>query len=245
MAGSAAAGLTITAGVNDSLDINVDGISATVTLAAGTYASADALAAEVRAKINGASAIAGAGSSVTVTQAGGVLTIASNRYGSASVASAAGNAAASLLGGAPTTTAGLDIAGTINGVAAAGSGQTLVGAVGSPVDGLKVLVSGGVLGDRGTVTFGQGFAYRLNKLVSDVVDTDGAIKSRTDGLQKSIDSVKKREDAFNARLAQVQANYTRQFNALDTLLATLSAQSAYLQQQLDSLASFTKSSSSK
>ena len=245
VAGSAAAGLTITAGVNDSLDINVDGILATVTLAAGTYASADALAAEVRAKINGASAIAGAGSSVTVTQAGGVLTIASNRYGSASVASVAGNAAASLLGGAPTTTAGLDIAGTINGVAAAGSGQTLVGAVGSPVEGLKVVVSGGVLGDRGTVTFGQGFAYRLNKLVSDVVGTDGAIESRSDGLQKSIDSVKKREDAFNARLAQVQANYTRQFNALDTLLATLSAQSAYLQQQLDSLASFTKSSSSK
>ncbi len=245
LAGSAAAGLTITAGVNDSLTVNVDGVAVTVTLAAGTYASADAFAAEVRAKINGASALTQAGASVAVTQSAGVLTITSSRYGSASNVAASGNAAATVLGGAPTSTAGLDIAGTIGGIAASGSGQTLVGATSTSTEGLKVTLTGGALGDRGSVTFGQGFAYRLNHLVTDVLDDDGAIAARTQGLQKSIDGIKKREDAFSQRLTQIEANYMRQFNQLDTLLSALSTQSSYLTQQFDALAALTKNANAK
>ena len=43
LVGQGAAGLTITAGVDDTLGILLDGVSATVTLAAGTYANAAAL----------------------------------------------------------------------------------------------------------------------------------------------------------------------------------------------------------
>lgn len=48
--GSAAAGLTITAGVNDQLSVDVNGTTASITLAAGTYASAADLAAEVQSR---------------------------------------------------------------------------------------------------------------------------------------------------------------------------------------------------
>ena len=235
LVGSAGAGLAITSGMNDALTVTVDGITATVTLAAGTYASADALAAEVRAKINGASAIALAGSSVTVTQSAGVLTITSARFGSASSVALAGAAAATLVGAAPVANAGLDVAGTIDGVAAPGSGQTLMGVTGTPTEGLRIAIAGGALGSRGTVTYGQGFAYRLDALLGQVIDSDGTIASRTDGLQKTIDDVKKREDAFNQRLASIEQNDLRQFNALDTLLSALSAQSTFLQQQLDAI----------
>jgi flagellar hook-associated protein 2 len=235
LAGSAAAGLTITTGVNDTLSVTVDGIAATVTLAAGIYASADALAAEVRAKINGASAFTQAGSKVSITQAAGVLTIASARYGSASGVAFSGNAAETLVGAAPVATAGLDVAGSIGGVAATGSGQTLVGASGSPTEGLRIDIAGGALGDRGSVTFGQGFAYRLNELITRVTDKEGTISARTDGLQKSIEQIRKREEAINQRLAKVEENYTRQFNRLDTLLATLNTQSTFLAQQLELL----------
>src|SRR6185437_11177528 len=104
--GSAAPGLTVTTGTNDSLDVVVDGISASLTIPAGTY-TAGSLASEVQDLINGSSAITNAGSSVNVTVNGsGVLSITSQRYGSASLVTLNGNAASSLMGSSPTTTTG-------------------------------------------------------------------------------------------------------------------------------------------
>jgi flagellar hook-associated protein 2 len=242
LAGSDVAGLTITAGANDQLTVNVDGVSTTITLAPATYASASALAAEVQGKINGATALSAASTTVTVKESGGTFTITSNRYGSGSQVSVSGTAAATVLGAAPVATAGLDIIGTIGGFAATGSGQTLTGDAGSAVEGLKLAFSGGSAGDRGTVTFGRGFAYLLDQLITNVLAKDGTIASRSSGLQKTVDTVKKNEDAFNKRMEKVEANYFRQFNALDALLSSLSAQSSYLTQQFDTLAALTKQS---
>jgi len=234
VAGSVAAGLTITAGVNDQLDVTIDGTAATVTLAAGTYADASALAAEVQARINGATALSAVGASVSVTQSGGILTIASNRNGSAGGVAVAGNAVASILGATIATT-GLDVAGTIGGFAATGSGQVLSGAVGTPIEGLRLLIGGGASGDRGTIVFGQGFAARLDQMIGQALDAEGSIEARTSGLQKTIADIQAREDAFNQRMTQVEANYTKQFNALDTLISALNTQSTYLTQQFAAL----------
>lgn len=67
--GSAAAGLTITAGVNDTLNLTLDGVSSSVTLAPGTYTAAS-LATQVQTAINGVFV-----PQVTVSQAGGVLSL--------------------------------------------------------------------------------------------------------------------------------------------------------------------------
>jgi flagellar hook-associated protein 2 len=98
-----------------------------------------------------------------------------------------------------------------------------------------VQVAGGALGARGTVTYQTGFAARLNDVLASVLGTGGAVAARTDGLQKDIKQIADRREALNARLAKVQAQYYAQFNALDVLLANLSAQSTALQQQLASL----------
>ena len=66
--GSVAAGLTISAGVNDVLSVTIDGVAADVTLAAGTYANAAALAAEIQSKVNGATALSSAGAKVSVAE---------------------------------------------------------------------------------------------------------------------------------------------------------------------------------
>lgn len=244
LVGSAPSALTITAGVNDALTVTVDGTSAALTLAAGTYADANALAAELQSKINGAAVLAQAGTTVKASTAGGVITVTSNRYGSASSVTAAGSAIATLFG-ATSSTAGVDVAGTLSGRAMTGSGQVLLGAVGSDLEGLRVQVSGGAIGARGSITYSTGFASRLNDLVSNVIGVDGAIAARTDGLQKEITDIGKRRDALNAHLALVEANYRAQFNALDTMLANLQAQSTALAQQLASLPKITTSLNSK
>jgi flagellar hook-associated protein 2 len=235
LVGSAAAGLTVTAGVNDALTAVVDGVSIDVTLTAGNYASASALAAEVAARINGGLGQGTSGSSVSVTDNGGVLTLTSARYGSASAVSLSGSAAATLVGAAPTAAGGVDVAGTIDGVAAVGSGQSLVAGIGTPAEGLKVSVIGGALGARGTVTYAQGAGYGLDSVLTTLLGDSGSLKARTDGLQSTITDMDKRKDALQARLDIVQQAYLNQFNALDATLSQLQATSTYLTQQLASL----------
>lgn len=234
-AGTSAAGLTITAGVNDTLSVSVNGVSASVTLAAKTYATAADLALELQSKINGATSIASAGASVSVTQTGGVLTLTSNRYGSDSSVYLTGSATTNLLGASPLTTAGLDVGGTINGVSAAGSGQYLLGATADKSEGLKLLISGGAIGNRGTVSLSQGYAYRLNSLLSDMTGSSGPFASATDGINRSIKDIGTKRDVLNRRLTLIEANYRKQFTALDTLVSNMNQTSTYLTQQLAKL----------
>lgn len=238
---SAPASMTITAGVNDQLNLTVDGVSASVTLASGTYTSST-LAAQIQSAINGAPPLSAAGVSVSASaDNAGILTIQSNRYGSASNVSVSGSAVANLFTTAAST-AGIDVAGTIDGVTATGSGQMLTGAKGSDAEGLKLEVTGGAAGNRGQVNYSQGYAYLLNKLVDNFLGSKGLIASRTDGINSSIKDIGKSRDALNARLAGIEANYRKQFTALDATISGMNQTSAYLTQQLAQLANLSKQS---
>lgn len=234
--GSAPAALTINTGVNDTLEISLAGIRATVTLTAGTYSSAAELAAEVERKINGAAAYAAAGLAVTVVESRGVLTITASGYGSASgVEVTGGNGKADLLGAAPTVNAGLDVAGSINGVAATGAGQFLTGAAGDPSEGLRLLIAGGPTGDRGTVSFSRGYADRLEAVAGGFLSATGPLSGRTSSISKSIRDLNHQRELVERRLAEIERRYRAQFTALDALLSRLATTSNFLQQQLANL----------
>jgi flagellar hook-associated protein 2 len=231
LVGSAPAGLTITAGVNDQLSITVDGVVASVTLAAGTYTAAT-LAAQVQAAVNGATALAAAGAGVLVSEAGGVLTFTSKRFGSVSSVSAGGTAAAGLLGGAPVSVVGSDVTGSIGGTLAVGSGQTLTGASGTAAGGLALTIAGGALGDRGRVQFSRGYAHRLGALLDALLSSSGPISGRTDGINRSIEDLDERRATLERRLQAIEQRYRAQFTALDTLVSNMRATSDFLSQQL-------------
>lgn len=233
--GSAVANTTIAAGVNDGLSLTIDGVTSTIKLAAGIY-TADSLSVQLQSLINGVSAFSAAGVSVSVTQSGGILNVTSNRYGSASKVAITGNGAADLLGAAPTTTDGIDVAGTINGIAAAGAGQLLTGAASSSAEGLKILIAGGALGARGNVNFSQGYASQLNRTISAMLGTSGTISGRTDGINRSIKDIGTQREAMNTRLANTEERYLKQFTALDVMISNMKSTSTYLTQQLDAIA---------
>ncbi len=110
--GSAAAGLTITAGVNDTISVTVDGVaSGAVTIPPAAYSTAAALASAVQSAVNASAALVAAGKTVAVTaDASGFLTLASGTAGAASsVTAPAGTAAATLFGAAPVVTAGAGV----------------------------------------------------------------------------------------------------------------------------------------
>ena len=222
----------ITAGVNDTLTVSIDGSAATVTLGAGSYTAAQ-MAAELQSKVNGDAALSAAGIAVAVSQSGGVLTIASSRYGSASSATVSGGSAQADLFGATTDTAGTDVAGSIGGLTASGSGQTLTGA-GDAID-LKLTVRGGATGDRGVVNYAQGYAYQMDRLVQQLLDSGGALAGRTEGINRSVRDIDSRREVLERRLEMVEKRYRAQFTALDTMIASMSKTSSFLSQQLANL----------
>jgi flagellar hook-associated protein 2 len=225
---------------NTKLSVILDGVTASVALTPGSY-PADKLASMLQSAINGTSEFSKAGSSVRVSvNADGRLQFVSDRYGSAStvsIASGTGTAVSVLLGTSPPATAGKDVAGTIGGQPATGSGKTLTAAKGSPAEGLKLDIAGGTTGSRGMVNFSQGYADRLNKLMDTFLGTSGLISGRTDGLNRSIKDIGKSRDAVNERLVETEKRYRAQFTALDAALSSMTNTSTFLTQQLANLPS--------
>ena len=225
----------ITTGVNDIVNLSLDGVAGTVTLAAGNYSFAS-LATALQGQINGNSAFSKIGLGVSVTQNAGVLTLTSNSFGSQSAVNlTASNALATLFGGTPSKLAGLDVAGTINGVVANGVGKLLTGATGDATEGLSIIADGTTLGARGTVNYSRGYASQLDQLLTGLLGSNGPTASRTSGINATIKSLEKNKLELSATIAANEKRYRAQYTALDSLLGKLQSTSAFLTQQLANL----------
>lgn len=128
-----------------------------------------------------------------------------------------------------------DTVGTINGVAATGAGTTLKGGVGDASEGLIINIAGGALGARGTVTYSIGFAAQLDNLISDFLDEEGILTSKTDGLNSSVTRLDKETENQEARLVLIEKRFRAQFTALETLISSMNSTSSFLTQQLAQL----------
>lgn len=85
----------------------------------------------------------------------------------------------------------------------------------------------------------KGYANQLSELAKTFLSDDSGLKTRTDGLNKSIADIQKKQDAMNVRLASRENDLRKQFTMLDTKLGTLSSTSNYLTQQLAQIAKMT------
>ena len=219
---------------NNKFNINLNGVSAEVTLDIKDYGTIDALVAELQSKINSVDVFAKAGSSVQVTHENNALKLTSNKYGSSSTVSVTelGTPALKLAASGATVLSGTDVAGTINGIAATGIGQILTASGGSPAEGLQMIINGGSTGPRGTVTFSKGYAAQLNELANSLLAAEGPLSARTDGLADTIKGIGKQRDALNLRMQVLEARYRAQFTALDMNIAKMNSTSTYLTQQL-------------
>jgi flagellar hook-associated protein 2 len=232
-AGALAASTVITAGVNNSLTLKLNGTTATISLNAGTYTQ-DELVAELQSKINSDSSYKSLGYKVSAAHTAGIIKLTSTLYGSSSsVVVSTGNAASTLFGGSTTSITGVNVAGDIGGVTGTGTGQVLTGA--GDASGLQLLIEGGNTGARGTVGFSRGVAWQLDQTLTSMLGTDGTLANRTEGIDRSIDDIDDRRAVLTKRLADIEKRYRAQFNALDQLVASMQQTSNYLTQQLANL----------
>lgn len=83
-----------------------------------------------------------------------------------------------------------------------------------------------------------GVAAKLHSQIADRIADGAGIDTRNDSLQKELKALEKKKTDIDLRMTMVQQTYLKQFTRLDTLLSSLSATSAYLSQQIESLPSW-------
>lgn len=226
---------------NDEITFEIDGIDiGSITLTAGTYTTGNDLAAEIQTQINGTTAMRDADRTVVVAYDSGANTfsITSDEIGTLSTVNVLAvdtNTAAELGFSVSSGVDGVDVAGTINGDAATGAGNLLTADAGSDAEGLGLIIGGTTTGARGNVNFTRGIANQLDLLLDEFLDTEGALEDRIDTYQDRIDDVAARRAKMELRWEAVEARYSRQFNALDSLLAGLQSTSAYMENQFKNL----------
>lgn len=221
-------------GNNDSFSLVIDGISTgTISITQGDYNILDDLAQEIQNRINSDAALQGAGGNVSVAYVSGKLQITSTAYGSdSSVSVATQNNSIGLTAGV-TSTSGTDVAGSIGGLPAIGSGRFLTGT--SSASDLKLEITGNLTGNRGSVTFSRGLASKLDSLLSSFQAADGQLSAKTDSINEQIENIAEQRLDLIKRVTEIEERYRRQFAALDVLMGQLTATSNFLQQQLDGL----------
>lgn len=241
---SSIAASTVIDATNDGFSLTLDGVSSgLLKLSHGTYTPAQ-LASAVMNAIQSSSALATAGASATVSVDSGALKITSARFGAASsISNLSGSALGALGYTGAEAGAGLNVGGKFEyqGVqyTATGEGQTLTGPTGSPAEGLSVRYSGSAAqltaGYEGALSYSEGHATALGRVVNNYLSANGVLNGRTEGLNSSVKSLGERRNALNERLADTERRLRAQFGALDSLIARMNSTSTFLQQQLSRL----------
>ena len=233
---------------NNRLQILIDGITSDeIVLTETTYNSYSELVTEIQSGIDSDDNIGNRGVTVewVAEASGGYLKFTSSSYGSSSRVQIIGgieNAAYTDLGmSAGTSTSGVDVAGTINGEEAEGSGLILSGKEGNEnTEGLKLKVNLTeaqlVTGAEGTITLAKGAGSRLFELINSLTRAgDGTFDRRIRGYQNQVETLVDRIEDIDERLEMRRTILLEQFYEMELVLGQLSAEQQYLTTQLAAL----------
>jgi len=134
--------------------------------------------------------------------------------------------------------AGLNVAGTINGVAATGLGQSLTGAAGDASAGIVLNYTGTTARAAGTIALSVGVGGALTSVATGISDalTGTATVSATNATQQATD-LQDRIAGLQRRLAARRAALTAQFLAMESALTKAQAIGGALTAQINAFQS--------
>jgi flagellar hook-associated protein 2 len=186
------------------------------------------------------SAFASAGFQLQATNTGSGIQITANQYGSSSTFSVDWGD-----GNGSTAFAGTDIQGTINGVAATGSGQQLmVPFSDNTLSGLALKITTNTTGDMGTFTYAPGLAQRVQTAITSATDPlTGYITASEADLNARITFINTQIASMEVHVAAYETNLRQQYATLESTISSLKTQSAFLTSQINSFGGGSSSSS--
>lgn len=222
-----------------------DATASAVTIQAGRY-TLDELSQTMATNINNNADVKAAGGEVSVTNDGSAITVTSSRFGAFSTVELTGFANFASAGfTADLTDVGQNVDGTITtasgtlnlgAYADSEDGRTIkisdyavIGGNEAEVRGLEFEVLGGLTGARGTITYEQGFASKLEDTINNLFDSDyGLIGQRIGSLNDKLDDYSEKSDKIDARYERLLTKYQLQFSALQTILSNAEQTRDYL-----------------
>lgn len=218
---------------DEALTISYNDSAVTVNLSAGLKLD------QVIDRLN--SQFSDKGMDVQASSVNGQLRIASNEYGSGQTVKVYSNKDAAATGqlGFGTTVisnTGVDVAGTINGVAATGAGQILKGVTGSSAEGLELKITA-TAATSGTFTLAHGVALGAAQTAASLTDsTTGLFTVRNTSYDARMKDYDDQITNLQARVDAEGDRLKKQFTDLETKLSSLQSSGNYLLSQLASLA---------
>jgi flagellar hook-associated protein 2 len=157
------------------------------------------------------------------------LTFTSVAYGALQEISIDGGTGIGDLGLSTGAVSGLDVAGTINGVAATGTGQNL-----RSTDGLNLQVTSTAPVSGVTVTATRGIGSIVKDSFDDLTDVGtGLIPNKEDGLTAIITDITGRIEEGEERLDAKRVRLRQEFVQLEVLLAQFQSQETFLAGQIE------------
>ena len=188
---------------------------------------------------------------VVASNNGGSLQISGNQYGTPGIFTvvsnyeAASNNSGIGVGSLGTTVTGQDVAGTINGEAATGSGRFLTGTTGNATTaGLEVQYTGNSTGAVGSITFSNGIASQMNQLITGLdASTTGAFASDLSSMSQQITGIDQQINDINAQVAAEQTLLQTEFANMEAAIAQLQQQGTSITSMMNSLNSTLSSNS--
>ncbi|ARU40857.1 hypothetical protein CCB80_06745 [Armatimonadetes bacterium Uphvl-Ar1] len=172
---------------------------------------------------------------VTASDMGGSLRLESKRFGTSgnfavtsNLAEGADNSGLGTTGG--TAVAGLNVAGTINGEAATGNGQFLLGNTGNAnTDGLQIRYTGTATGSIGSFVFNRGMSGLMSNRVSSFTDSvNGLLTTVDNSITDQVEDLQERINRLNSQIELREQTLRLRFAAMEEAISRANSQGAQL-----------------
>ncbi len=131
--------------------------------------------------------------------------------------------------------AGFDVAGTIGGHAATGSGRLLTGNSGTGVAGLQLVVSAEAPGSAGVVRVSKGISARMTDLIEVVTDENGSLTRAAAGVTTDIEAIDEQIAKIDADVDRYIAQLQIDFAVMEVKMSQSLAMLDWMQNQIETL----------
>jgi len=137
------------------------------------------------------------------------------------------------------TYSGQDVAGTINGESATGSGQSLKADEGTIAEGLRINYTGSSTGVIGNVMVSFGVAESMYQRLEGLIDPyDGYVSNKIDSLQDRVRNFSKLIEKKEDQIELKRQHLFNKFISMEMSISRLQAESNWLNNQLSGLTQF-------
>lgn len=216
---------------NNQFKISIDGVEAEVTLAQGTYNSGGALASALQTAINDTAEFKSQDVAVKVDFTNDENSFAHNKFGIISASTGADS-------DVRITDANQDVTNVFGFVLGRGDGEAGKAQQGEQSDasGIRLKVTGGMLGERGTVGFVSGFGDQLKDIMDGFLNgAKSIVSSREQGLDREIENVANERARLNERMEAQESRLKSSFLYNDALISKLNTTLDFVKAQFDAM----------